>query len=203
VFERFTEPARHVVVLAQEEARRLDHGYIGTEHLLLGLLRQEDGIAARALVSLGIALEPVRSRVAGLVGRGESRETGQIPFTPRAKKVLELSLREAQALGHRHIGTEHVLLGLGREGEGVAMRVLLDLGADAGRIRSAVIKQLSGPEVTTEAATQLPPEEEQQEEEEAPPTGGRRFPWPAVVAGWLAFGVAIGIGLLLGRLIWG
>ncbi len=144
MFERFTERARQVVVLAQDEARALKHNYIGTEHLLLGLLREEEGIAARALQSLDITVEEVRAQVARIVGQGEEVTTGQIPFTPRAKKVLELALREGLSLGHNHIGTEHVLLGLVRENEGVAARILLDFGADAETIRNEIIRMLSG-----------------------------------------------------------
>jgi len=144
MFERFTEKARRVVVLAQEEARKLNQNYIGTEHLLLGLIREEDGIAAKALESLSISLEDVHLQVEELIGRGTYVPTGHIPFTPRAKKVLELSLREALQLGHNYIGTEHILLGLIREGEGVAAQVLLALGADLDKVRSAVIQLLSG-----------------------------------------------------------
>jgi ATP-dependent Clp protease ATP-binding subunit ClpA len=144
VFERFTERARQVVVLAQDEARTLRHNYIGTEHILLGLLREEEGLAARVLESLDVSLEEVRSYVAQIVGQGDEITTGQIPFTPRAKKVLELSLREALAIGHNYIGTEHILLGLARENEGVAARILLEFDADAETIRSEVIRMLSG-----------------------------------------------------------
>jgi len=144
MFERFTEKARRVVVYAQEEARMLNQNYIGTEHLLLGLIREQDGIAAKALESLNISLEDVHQQVEELIGRGTYVPTGHIPFTPRAKKVLELSLREALQLGHNYIGTEHILLGLIREGEGVAAQVLLNLGADLEKVRSAVIQLLSG-----------------------------------------------------------
>jgi ATP-dependent Clp protease ATP-binding subunit ClpC len=145
MFERFTEKARRVVVYAQEEARMLNQNYIGTEHLLLGLIREQDGIAAKALESLEISLEDVHQQVEDLIGRGSYvPSSGHIPFTPRAKKVLELSLREALQLGHNYIGTEHVLLGLIREGEGVAAQVLLNLGADLEKVRSAVIQLLSG-----------------------------------------------------------
>ncbi|MBW6469506.1 MAG: ATP-dependent Clp protease ATP-binding subunit [Coriobacteriia bacterium] len=144
MFERFTEKARRVVVYAQEEARMLNQNYIGTEHLLLGLIREQDGIAAKALESLSISLEDVHAQVEELIGRGTFVPTGHIPFTPRAKKVLELSLREALQLGHNYIGTEHILLGLIREGEGVAAQVLLNLGADLEKVRSAVIQLLSG-----------------------------------------------------------
>src|ERR671912_108846 len=145
MFERFTERARQVVVLAQEEARTLKHNYIGTEHILLGLLREEEGLAARVLESLDITVERVRAQVVRIVGSGEEVTSGQIPFTPRAKKVLELALREALSLGHNYIGTEHILLGLVRENEGVAARILLDFDADAEKIRNEVIRMLSGP----------------------------------------------------------
>ena len=145
MFERFTERARQVVVLAQEEARALKHNYIGTEHLLLGLLREEEGVAARVLDSLQISTEEVRAAVVRIVGTGEEVATGQIPFTPRAKKVLELALREALSLGHNYIGTEHILLGLIREDEGVAARILLDLDAEPEKIRNEVMRTLSGP----------------------------------------------------------
>src|ERR1700744_1870141 len=145
MFERFTERARQVVVLAQEEARTLKHNYIGTEHILLGLLREEEGLAARVLESLDITVERVRAQVVRIVGSGEEVTSGQIPFTPRAKKVLELALREALSLGHNYIGTEHILLGRVRENEGVAARILLDFDADSEKIRNEVIRMLSGP----------------------------------------------------------
>jgi len=145
MFERFTERARQVVVLAQEEARTLKHNYIGTEHILLGLLREEEGLAARVLESLDITVERVRAQVVRIVGSGEEVTSGQIPFTPRAKKVLELALREALSLGHNYIGTEHILLGLVRENEGVAARILLDFDAASEKIRNEVIRMLSGP----------------------------------------------------------
>ena len=145
MFERFTERARQVVVLAQEEARTLKHNYIGTEHILLGLLREEEGLAARVLESLDITVERVRAQVVRIVGSGEEVTSGQIPFTPRAKKVLELALREALSLGHNYIGTEHILLGLVRENEGVAARILLDFDADSEKIRNEVVRMLSGP----------------------------------------------------------
>ena len=144
MFERFTERARQVVVLAQDEARALKHNYIGTEHILLGLLREEEGLAARVLESLDITVEEVRAQVARIVGQGDEVTTGQIPFTPRAKKVLELALREALSLGHNYIGTEHILLGLVREHDGLAARVLTGLGADEERIRQRTIEMLAG-----------------------------------------------------------
>ena len=144
MFERFTDRARRVVVLAQEEARLLNHNYIGTEHILLGLIHEGEGVAARALESMGINLEAVRHQVVEIIGQGSQAPSGHIPFTPRAKKVLELSLREALQLGHNYIGTEHILLGLIREGEGVAAQVLQKLGADLPKVRQTVIQLLSG-----------------------------------------------------------
>lgn len=144
MFERFTDRARRAVVLAQEEARKLDHGYIGTEHLLLGLIREGEGVAARALESLGISLKTVREQVVARVGRGRRPPSGHIPFTERAKRVLELSLRESGQLGHRYIGTEHILLAIIREGNGVAAQVLTGLGADLDRVRQQVIELLQG-----------------------------------------------------------
>ena len=144
MFERFTDRARRVVVLAQEEARMLNHNYIGTEHILLGLIHEGEGVAAKALESLSISLDGVREQVQEIIGQGQQAPSGHIPFTPRAKKVLELSLREALQLGHNYIGTEHILLGLIREGEGVAAQVLVKLGADLNRVRQQVIQLLSG-----------------------------------------------------------
>jgi ATP-dependent Clp protease ATP-binding subunit ClpC len=146
MFERFTDQARRVVVLAQEEARELGHDYIGTEHLLLGLIREKDGAAARALDSLGIHLAAARQQVTEIIGPGQGQPAGHIPFTPRAKKVLELSLREAQHLGDDCIGTEHLLLGLIREGEGVAAQVLVRLGPGLDEARRRVTQiVLAGP----------------------------------------------------------
>ena len=142
MFERFTDRARRVVVLAQEEARMLSHNYIGTEHILLGLIHEGEGVAAKALESLGISLDAVRQQVEEIIGQGQQAPSGHIPFTPRARKVLELSLREALQLGHNCIGTEHILLGLIREGEGVAAQVLVKLGADLTEVRQHVIKLL-------------------------------------------------------------
>lgn len=160
MFERFTDRARRVIVLAQEEARMLNHNYIGTEHILLGLIHEGEGVAAKALESMGISLDAVRSEVEEIIGTGTQPHTGHIPFTPRAKKVLELSLREGLQMGHKYIGTEFLLLGLIREGEGVAAQVLVKLGADLPRVRQQVIQLLSGyeggqdnnPEVTPDAA---------------------------------------------------
>jgi ATP-dependent Clp protease ATP-binding subunit ClpC len=144
MFERFTDRARRSLFLSQEEARRLNHNYVGTEHLLLGLVSEGQGVAAKALESLGISPEAVRAQVEESIGRGQRGPTGHIPFNPRAKKVLELSLREATQLGHNYIGTEHLLLGLLREGEGMAAQVLVRLGADRSRVRQQVIQLLTG-----------------------------------------------------------
>jgi ATP-dependent Clp protease ATP-binding subunit ClpC len=144
VFERFTDRARRVIVLAQEEARMLSHNYIGTEHILLGLIHEREGVAATTLESMNISLETVRREIEEIIGQGQATPIGHIPFTPRAKKVLELSLRESLQLGANFIGTEHILLGLIREGEGVAAQVLQKLGADLHRVRQTVIQFLSG-----------------------------------------------------------
>jgi ATP-dependent Clp protease ATP-binding subunit ClpC len=159
MFERFTDRARRVIVLAQEEARLLNHNYVGTEHLLLGLAHEGQGVAATTLESLGIRLEALRSQVQEaieVIEQDERAPSGHIPFTPRAKKVLELSLREAKQLGHDYIGTEHLLLGLVREGEGVAAQVLVKLGADLSRVRQQVIQLLSG-YAGPEAAAEMRP----------------------------------------------
>ena len=202
MFERFTEPARQVVVLAQDEARTLRHNYIGTEHLLLGLLR-EDGAAARALDEFDVTFEKVQAQVARIIGQGDEVTTGQIPFTPRAKKVLELSLREALDNGDNYIGPEHILLGLLREGEGVAARILMDfaqleeiravaLGVSADRPREerAPRSQLSTlrPEVIEELTL-------------GAAVGSKRG-LSLLVAGWLLFAVALGVGVLIGWAIW-
>jgi len=155
MFERFTEPARRVVVFAQEEATELNHSHIGTEHLLLGLMRDTGSVAARALRELEISPDAVRERVIEIVGRGKQTPSGHIPFTPRAKKVLELSLREALQLNHSYIGTEHILLGLVREGEGVAAQVLTKVGGSLGRVRDKVIELApagtgEGPELSSQ-----------------------------------------------------
>src|SRR3954468_10018771 len=144
MFERFTERARQVVVLAQDEARTLKHNYIGTEHLLLGLLREEEGVAAKVLESLDATVEEVRAQVARVIGEGDEVVSGQIPFTPRSKRVLELALREALAIGHQFIGTEHILLGLVRENEGVAARILLDFDIEAESVRTEVMRRVGG-----------------------------------------------------------
>ena len=157
MFERFTQSARRVIVLAQEEAGRFDHDHIGTEHLLLGLLAEGEGVGARALATLGISLPSVRVEIEKIVGRGRTSPTGHIPFTPRAKKVLELSLLEARELEDQHIGTEHLLLGLVREGEGVAAQVLGRLGVKFDDVRSAVIAALSGEKAVPRRTTVLRP----------------------------------------------
>jgi ATP-dependent Clp protease ATP-binding subunit ClpA len=278
VFERFTERARQVVVLAQDEARSFVHNYIGTEHLLLGLLREEEGLAAHVLQALEVSLEEVRAEVERIIGSGEELATGQIPFTPRAKKVLELALREALQLGHNYIGTEHLLLGLVREGEGVAMRILLAFDVDAEKVRNEVVRALGGPAVARfEHVAPLAPDLQEEiervragkeaaldaqdlekaaslrvrernllrlgrdgdvegfwEEARRPlPTGVRRRPRPLqrgalqsraeaatathapprhqlagaspvyFVIGWCSFAVALGVGVLIGWLIWG
>ncbi len=161
MFERFTDRARRIVVLAQEEARMLNHNYIGTEHILLGMIHEGEGVAAKALESLGISLEGVRAQVEEIIGRGQQVPTGHIPFTDRGKKVMELSLREALQLGHNYIGTEHLLLGLIREGEGVAAQVLVKLGAELTRVRQQVIQLLSGYQgkATAEAQTTMSDDE--------------------------------------------
>jgi ATP-dependent Clp protease ATP-binding subunit ClpC len=202
VFERFTERARQVVVLAQDEARALKHNYIGTEHILLGLLREEEGLAARVLESLDITVEEVREQVKRLVGEGDEEiVTGQIPFTPRAKKVLELALREALSLGHSYIGTEHVLLGVVRENQGVAARILLDFDADAETIRNEIFRMLpgpAGPGLMHGAPVQ--------------PRAGR-IGWtsygplaqraPSLLLGWALGTFSLGVGILIGWAIWG
>jgi ATP-dependent Clp protease ATP-binding subunit ClpC len=204
VFERFTERARQVVVLAQDEARALGHQYIGTEHLLLGLLREEEGLAARALASSNVTIEEVRAQVERIVGRGVGGvETGQIPFTPRAKKTLELALRESQALGHNYIGTEHILLGLTRQDEGVAGQILSALGADGETVRVAVSRLLGGAGGTVQVVAAGWPRSE-----DLPRPRGRGRSWllspvPMLVAGWLLFALALGAGILVGWAIWG
>ena len=162
MFDRFTDRARRVIVLAQDEARMLNHNYIGTEHLLLGLIHEGEGVAAKALESLGISLEAVRAQVEEIIGQGQQAPTGHIPFTPRAKKVLELSMLEALQLNHPYIGTEHILLGLIREGEGVAAQVLIKLGADLNRVRNQVLQLLSGFQGSEKPSTAGAPEAPQQ-----------------------------------------
>jgi ClpA/ClpB-like protein len=243
LFERFTERARQVVVLAQDEARALKHNYIGTEHILLGLLREEKGLAARALESFDITVEEVRTQVERVIGKGDSEIlSGQIPFTPRAKKVLELALREALSLHHNYIGPEHILLGIVRVNEGVAARIMLDFGADADRVRSNVVGMLGGTAPPVDPALREELERVQAEKEAAiegqafdkaadlrerqrrleqqlaegaegifhgpvtqyaapsPPKTVGAFPF---VVGWLLFGVSLGLGVLVGWVIWG
>jgi ATP-dependent Clp protease ATP-binding subunit ClpC len=178
VFERFTDRARRVVVLAQEEARMLNHNYIGTEHILLALSHEAEGVAAKALESLDISLEAARQQVAEIIGRGPEPLPGHIPFTPRAKKVLELAFREAIQLGHNYIGTEHILLGLIREGEGVGAEVLQRLGADLNRVRQTVIQILSG---------YVPSAEEMPIEAWTPPSGPRCSSCSLPLEGALAY----------------
>jgi ATP-dependent Clp protease ATP-binding subunit ClpC len=188
MFERFNERARQVVVDAQEEARALRHNYIGTEHILLGLLREEEGVPARALNTLGVTLDGVRTQVGRIVGQGDEVGAGQIPFTPRSKKVLELALREALGLGHNYIGSEHILLGVARENNGVASRILLDHDADADKVRDEVVRELGI----------IPPQGVQ------PSRRGRdTAPHLLLVLGWLLFAAALGIGILIGWGIWG
>jgi ATP-dependent Clp protease ATP-binding subunit ClpC len=198
MFERFTERARQVVVLAQEEARALRHNYIGTEHLLLGLLTLDESVARRALESLGVTVEEVRAQVSRIVGQGDELTTGQIPFTPRAKKVLELALREALALGHNYIGAEHILLGLAREGEGVAARILLDFGVDKTRIQDEVIRMLGRQPLMPDPPAPRPVRSMRLFARR------RRFPPVALlVTGWALFALALGAGILIGWAIWG
>jgi ATP-dependent Clp protease ATP-binding subunit ClpC len=189
-----------VVVLAQDEARALKHNYIGTEHILLGLLREEEGVAARVLDSLEITLEDVRIHVARIVGQGDEVTTGQIPFTPRAKKVLELSLREALSLGSEEVATEHILLGLVRENDGVAARILLDLDADADKVRNETIRQLSRPGVRVASSRSIVRVGSGRTPRSAAPA--RRVRSPDLLS-MLAGAALLGLGLLIGWLIWG
>ena len=196
MFERFTDEARRVVVHAQEEARALGHDSIGGAHLLLGILRLPgDGVAAGVLHSLGVTLPDARDQVVRLEGRGEPLETGQMPFARDAQLALEESLREAQELGHHGIGAEHVLLGLVRDDDGQAARVLLDFDVAPQRVRSRLRPRLGGLPALDEAAPPAVREPERPRRAAAPLVG--------IVAGWFAFGAAVGIGLLLGWLIWG
>ena len=211
MFERFTERARQVVVLAQDEARLLKHNYIGTEHLLLGLLREEEGIAARVLESLRVSADEVRAQVARIVGVGDDVTSGQIPFTPRAKKALELALKEGLAIGHNYIGTEHILLGLTRVEDGVAARILLQFDVDAEKIRTAVLSLLGGrarfgPEAAGEvrvAGGQVPVPPRPTPERWTSYGPRVRPPSQLLLLGWALFATALGIGIALGWLIWG
>jgi ATP-dependent Clp protease ATP-binding subunit ClpC len=195
MFERFTERARQVVVLAQDEARALRHNYIGTEHLLLGLICEEEGLGARTLESLGVTLEQTRDRVRAIVGEGEpgAAVTGQIPFTPDAKHALELALREALTLGHNYIGTEHVLLGLVLAGDGVGFAILEEQGVGAERVREKVLRMLGGPVGGSVSAMHMPPARRRR----------RLPPFALLVTGWLLFAFALGLGVLVGWAIWG
>ena len=194
MFERFTERARQVVVLAQDEARALGHNYIGTEHILLGLLREEEGLAARVLESLDVTAEEVRAQVKRLVGQGDEQiVTGQIPFTPRAKKVLELALREALSLKHSYIGPEHILLGVVRENDGVAARILLDFGVDAETIRAQTMAMLGGP------AGKIRPDLGSGWTS----TGPLARRTPSLLLGWALGTFSLGVGILIGWAIWG
>jgi ATP-dependent Clp protease ATP-binding subunit ClpC len=204
VFERFTERSRQVVVLAQDEARRLKHNYIGTEHILLGLLREEEGLAARVLESVNVTADQVRGEVARIVGEGDEVTTGQIPFTPRTKKVLELSLREALGLGHNYIGTEHILLGIVRENEGVAARILLDSGADAEKIRNEVIRMLSSPVGTMPPSEPVPwPPATSVAFEQLELPKLRVWQGEPLLFRSALFGGGAGLGVIVGWLIWG
>ena len=192
MFERFTERARQVVVLAQDEASALKHNYIGTEHILLGLLREEEGLAARVLESLDVTVEEVRAQVERVVGRGDEPATGQIPCTPRAKKVLELALREALSLNHSYIGTEHILLGVVRENQGVAARILLDFGADPETVRARVLETLGRPG--------HPPPPLREGWTSYGPLARRT---PSLLLGWALGTFSLGVGILIGWAIWG
>jgi ATP-dependent Clp protease ATP-binding subunit ClpA len=221
VFERFTERARQVVVLAQDEARALRHNYIGTEHLLLGLLRTENGVAAGVFERFDVTIEEVRAQVERIIGRGDEVATGQIPFTPRAKKVLELSMREALSLGHNYIGTEHILMAVARVNGGVAARILLDFDLDADKIRDEVIGMLSRP--GRRALSEFEESSHLVGGFMAAPTpvepkphvrfGLRRMPrrvatyespsqHRTLLLGWILFAVAFGLGVTAGWLIW-
>jgi ATP-dependent Clp protease ATP-binding subunit ClpA len=209
VFERFTERARQVVVFAQDEARSLKHNYIGTEHLLLGLLREEEGIGGRVLESFGIAIEAVRGEVARIIGEGDEVTSGEIPFTPRAKKVLELSMREALSLGHNYIGTEHILLGLARENEGVAGQILTDQGVTARDVAAKTIELIGGAETDDYSETFSTHFTLTREMPRRVSDYGARSARVdvsvvgAVFLGWLMFAIAAAVGVLVGWLIWG
>jgi ATP-dependent Clp protease ATP-binding subunit ClpC len=203
VFERFTERARQVVVLAQDEARLLKHNYIGTEHILLGLLRVEEGVAARVLQRLDITIDGVRGQVARVVGEGDAPTTGQIPFTPRAKKVLELSLREALAAQANYIGAEHILLGLVRENEGVAARILAGSGASPQRVARELVTSLGGQPPPGYIESFSPATSDYGTASERPMWWQRRSPRASLAGSSLLAAVALGVGLLLGWLIWG
>ncbi len=192
MFERFSDPSRQVVVLAQDEARALHHNYIGTEHILLGLLREERGLAARVLTAVDVKIEPVRDKVRAIVGEGDEVAAGQIPFTPRAKRVLELGLRESQAMSHDFIGTEHLLLAIARDGDGVAVQILDELGAGGERIRREMNRQLG---VGRGAGPGAPP----------PPFPlHRQLPRSShLLTAWVLGAATLGVGILVGWAIWG
>jgi ATP-dependent Clp protease ATP-binding subunit ClpC len=197
-----------VVVLAQDEARALRHNYIGTEHLLLGLLRENEGIGARVLESLHVTYDDVRAQVSRIVGSGDEVTTGQIPFTPRAKRVLELSLREALLLGHNHIGTEHILLGLVREGDGVAMRILQDFQLDADKVREAAIRMIPGHYPQGYPSGPLPRAPRSTPKPSIAPVAAHASPpqrddMTVLITGASIATAGIGLGLALGWLIWG
>jgi ATP-dependent Clp protease ATP-binding subunit ClpC len=202
VFERFTERARQVVVLAQDEARALAHDYIGTEHLLLGLLREEKGIAARVLGSLDITADEVRAQVARMVGEGDEVATGQIPFTPGAKKSLELALREALSLGHDYIGTEHILLGLCRVQGDVAALILTDLGAEPRSVAEETARML-GHSAPADYGAGFPSGTTSIEGRAETIDRVASSPNVSLALGWALFGLAFALGLFVGWLIWG
>lgn len=203
MFERFTERAREVVVLASEEARLLRHGYIGTEHLLLGLIREEEGIAARVLESHGVGLEEARERVSKIVGQGDASAGGQMPFTPRTTKILDLALREALAMNHNYIGTEHVLIALLHEGGGVALHVLEELGAPPEQVWESVYRQLGASEPPPLAPLSRPVGDALIHSSFSSSDDGRWAwlyeVWTTMVAGAAIFAA----GLFAGWLIWG
>jgi ATP-dependent Clp protease ATP-binding subunit ClpC len=189
MFERFSERARRVVVLAQDEARTLKHGTVGTEHLLLGILALDDGVAGQVLDDVGVRLPEARRRVAHMIGQADHVPVGQIPFTPRAKRVLELALREAIARGHDHVDAEDILLGLIHENAGVAARILGDLGADSSSIAERVRAERAGAGPAPGGAGPAP-------------GGGYRPGRGLIVAGMLLVALAVGVGVLIGWLIW-
>ena len=204
MFERFGEDARQVVVLAQDEARALKHNDIGTEHILLGLLREEEGLAARVLESLDITVEEVRAQIARIVGQGDEVTTGQIPFTPRAKKVLELALREALSLGHNYIGTEHILLGLVRENDGVAVQILVDLDAAPDRVWDETMRRLGREDPYAPAPRKHDSTIRFDDDYSAVSFGGRHWTRTVLFTFGLITGAALlAIGLFVGWLIWG
>ncbi len=205
VFERFTEPARQVVSYAQEEARGLKHEHIGTEHILLGLVREKEGVAAQAIESLGLDLEGISAQIVGIIGSGEEVTPRELPFTPRAKKVLELALREARALKHNYIGTEHVLLGLVRENGGLAPRILSDFAATPQIVAAKTIELLGGDPAGEYVDGFDAVFAQQGSHHSALPHRSARTlrSQQPLLLGWLLFGVALGLGVLIGWAIWG